>query len=67
MKKFLTNFKAEKFFCIFTFCDKAQLSEEQIEGKLQSFEKYADVMCPRNHVIKFKNTAESLYPLIDKI
>jgi hypothetical protein len=35
--------------------------------KLESFKRFAQVDCPRDHVIKFNNKPESLTELVEKI
>jgi hypothetical protein len=43
------------------------IEEENILGKLESFEKYGKIDISRQNVILFNKTAKSLKPLLTKI
>ena len=51
-------------FMILTHCDKLPPSDELISGKLASFKKYGPLDIPREKVINFDNTPESLCQFI---
>jgi hypothetical protein len=65
--KFFTDFDASRVFLIITHCDKSMPNDAFIMGKLKSFEKWGDLLIPRDNVILYNNTIASAQPLIDKL
>jgi len=66
IRKILDNFNPKNVFVIFTHCDLQTPDEELIQGKLSSFKKHGGVEIPRNNVILFANSKESLIPFVDQ-
>ncbi|TNV76544.1 hypothetical protein FGO68_gene1542 [Halteria grandinella] len=67
IKNFFELFSPKKVFCIITHCDCAAPDEETLTRKLDSFKKWGGFEVPRENVIYFKNTPESLQPLVEKL
>ncbi|TNV72682.1 hypothetical protein FGO68_gene346 [Halteria grandinella] len=67
IKNFFENFSPNQVFCIITHCDCAAPDEDTVTKKLESFKKWGGFEVPRENVIYFKNTPESLQPLIDNL
>jgi len=65
INRFLKDIKPDFIYCLITHCDLYQPTEEDITMKLDSFKRFAQVDCPRDHVIKFNNKPESLKELVD--
>ncbi len=60
IKNFFDNFTPRQVFCIVTHCDLEVPSEEVLKGKMDSFKKWGGFEVPRENVILFKGTQESL-------
>ncbi|TNV80944.1 hypothetical protein FGO68_gene1750 [Halteria grandinella] len=67
IKNFFENFSPNQVFCIITHCDCQAPDESTVAKKLDSFKKWGGFEVPKDNVVYFKNTPESLQPLIDKL
>ena len=65
--RMIDNSNSGDTFMILTHCDKLQPSDELISGKLASFKKSGPLDIPREKVINFDNTTESLRQFISKL
>lgn len=67
ISKLFANYKPKNVFLVVTHCDLKVPEEELIQGKLASFKNNGNVTIPRDNVILFNNTQESLIPLLEKV
>ena len=63
--KFFTNFSPKHVFLVITHCDQQMPTDEFIEEKLEMFKQYGPLDIPRENVVKFNYTAESLAPMLE--
>jgi hypothetical protein len=67
IKTFLSDIKPEGFYCWISHCDVSEPDEIFIEGKLDSYNQFAEIAIPRQNVILFNNSAASLKNFIGKL
>lgn len=67
MKKFIDGLNPENIFIMYTHCDssEAKLTTEFVNKKLKALKTYAKLSIPKENVVKFNKTKESLEGFVE--
>ena len=67
VSKLLKDSKPQHIFLVVTHCDIQEPHEEMIRQKLETYKKFAGIEIPEKNIVRFDNSMESLFPLVEGI